>query len=358
MVTTRKRIAPKMAEVELPKEENEDPSSSRMVVKRTKQTNSPIELSSTVVVKELFEASGIVQTTTKGGWCLQEGLTRVLEVDQSRQLLPVLQKHGLPSFYSVVNDATSCRHAKTTAVSSTKPRDCFQSLCRIIAGQQLAGAAAQAMWHRLIKVVEATSSSNISGTNSSSNGADDSSQTLTPEAILFLAEKGVEDNLRKPAGLSGAKARSVVALAQAFADGDVTEAFLTAPTSTEDEIRSKLLPIKGIGPWTCDMFLMFYLEKGNVLPVGDLGVRKGMAKFFGLRGKGYKGSLCNIKDKAVMEQVMAPYEPYQSLISYYMWAVADTKDFYRDTKESEMAKTSTPSKAMSGKTQTRAAVTP
>ena len=145
--------------------------------------------------------------------------------------------------------------------------------------------------------------------------------------------------MRKPAGLSRAKAQAIVALAQAFVadDGDL-EDFLNSPNSTEEDIRSKLLPIKGIGPWTCDMFLMFYLEKGNVLPVGDFGVRKGIAKFFGLKGKGYKGSLCNIKDKEVMEQVMAPYKPYQSLISYYMWAVADTKTFIETTTAAAAAR--------------------
>ena len=162
-----------------------------------------------------------------------------------------------------------------------------------------------------------------------------------------MAQKGLEEHLRKPAGLSRAKAQAIVALAQAFVadDGDL-EDFLNSPNSTEEDIRSKLLPIKGIGPWTCDMFLMFYLEKGNVLPVGDFGVRKGIAKFFGLKGKGYKGSLCNIKDKEVMEQVMAPYKPYQSLISYYMWAVADTKDFYRDSNTTTTTSSSSSSKSV------------
>jgi DNA-3-methyladenine glycosylase II len=157
---------------------------------------------------------------------------------------------------------------------------------------------------------------------------------LNPTSILRLAEQGVEEHLQKPAGLSRAKASSIVALATAFEKGELTEDFFIAPTSTEADIRNALLPIKGIGPWTCDMFLMFYLEKGNVMPLGDLGVRKGIAKFFTLTGRGPKQSLCQVKDKDVMERTLAPFEPYQSLVAYYMWVVADTKDFYREEDKS------------------------
>lgn len=357
--STRKRKTAETAAAELPTDDDDDSSS-----QRTQQTSCPAP---SMVVTELFQTSGITNTTTKGGWCLQEGMTRVLEADPSGMLLPIVQKQGLPAIYSIVEDAASCRHeanttTNTTTTTVTKPQNCFQSLCRIIAGQQLAGAAARAMWNRLNKVIADSATTKGSAGGSRVNR---SHQALTPEAILSLAELGVEEHLRKPAGLSGAKARSIVALAQAFADEDVTEAFLTSPTSTEEDIRSKLLPIKGIGPWSCDMFLMFYLEKGNVLPVGDFGVRKGIAKFFGLKGKGHKGSLCNIKDKHVMEQAMAPYQPYQSLICYYMWAVADTKDFYRDssrstttTEGSGNVATVTPSKATGKQAKKRAVITP
>jgi len=296
-------------------------------VKKSKTTTATTATTTTTttnpvspLVEELLQKSGIGHTTTKGGWCLKEGMAHVLEADASGQLLSIVQQKGLPAVYSIVEDA-ACRHrddsATTTnngANTSNKPQNCFQSLCRIIAGQQLAGSAARAMWHRLVRVVETST---------------DEAQ-LTPNAILALAEQGFESQLQKPAGLSRAKARAIVALAEAFDRGNLTESFLTASSSTEEEIRSKLLPIKGIGPWTCDMFLMFYLEKENVLPVGDLGVRKGIAKYFGLKGRGPKGSLCQVKDKEVMEDIMKPFRPYQSLVTYYMWKVADTKDFYRD----------------------------
>jgi DNA-3-methyladenine glycosylase II len=114
------------------------------------------------------------------------------------KILPLVQKHGPPPIYNSLSQQ-GCRHdgAKTTLNEDSQPKTCFQSLCRIIAGQQLAGAAAKTVWNRLLQTT---------------------SNHLTPERILALVEQGnnMEDCLQKPAGISGAKARSIVALAQAF----------------------------------------------------------------------------------------------------------------------------------------------
>lgn len=271
------------------------------------------------LVDGLFHKAGIQSTVTRGGWCLKQALNHVLEIDNGGRLSNVIKEKGLPAVYEIVEDAP-CRHETSTETDkgstapqntavTKKPKNCFQSLCRIITGQQLAGAAARAVWHRLLDVCE-----------------DD----LTPCRILRLAKEDAETNLRKPAGLSRAKCNSIVALANSFDRGDLTEAFLSDTESSEAAIREALLPVKGIGPWTCDMFLMFYLEKGNILPLGDLGVRKGIAKYFGLvgKGKGYKGSLCQVKDKELIDGLAAPHSPFRSVFTYYMWIVADTKDFY------------------------------
>ena len=53
--------------------------------------------------------------------------------------------------------------------------------------------------------------------------------------------------------------------------------------ATDEEIEAVLLPVRGIGPWSVHMFLMFALARPDVLPVGDLGIRKGMQRHFGLR---------------------------------------------------------------------------
>jgi len=135
-----------------------------------------------LVVTGLFEKWNITGSTiTRDGWCLKEGMSHILDVDTSGRLLSLAQQNGLPGIYTLVEDA-SCRHDEVgvSADARHKPQNCFQSLCRIIAGQQLAGASAKAMWMRLTSVAD----------------------PLTPDSILTLIGKGMEEHLRKPAGLS------------------------------------------------------------------------------------------------------------------------------------------------------------
>lgn len=257
------------------------------------------------LVSTILKDAGIENTITKGGWCLREGLSHVVTVNQEG-LQPIVLHSGAPRVYQSIK----CRH--DDAIQNMKnPTTCFESLCRIVAGQQLAGAAAQAVWRRLLETTQ---------------------PLLTPKIVLELAEQSLAENLQKPAGLSGAKARSIVDLAEKFESGVLHDTFLV--TAPEQDVREALLQVRGIGPWSCDMFLLFYLERPDILPLGDLGVRKGIAKHFGLQGSGKKGSLCPKKDVDQILQAVKPYEPYHSLFSYYMWKVADTKDVYNDSKQS------------------------
>jgi DNA-3-methyladenine glycosylase II len=259
------------------------------------------------VVDAVLQDAGIVQTVTKGGWCLGEGLSHVVSVNK-RSLEAIVQQSGAPQVYDSIN-SNKCRHEKSgtnnAVADMNDPKSCFESLCRIITGQQLAGAAAQTVWRRLLETTK---------------------PGLTPGAVLQLAEKGLVDHLQKPAGLSGAKARSVLDLATKFHAGVLHESFLQ--TGSENAVREALLQVRGLGPWSCDMFLLFYLERPDVLPLGDLGVRKGIAKHFGMRGSGKQGSLCQKKDFDKIVKAVAPFAPYRSLFTYYMWKVADIKDVH------------------------------
>ncbi|CAB9515050.1 DNA-3-methyladenine glycosylase [Seminavis robusta] len=259
------------------------------------------------VIHQLLQDAAITTTMTKAGWCLRQGMIHITTVDNGR-LFNLVQEQGPPSFYHSLQ--TSCRHEPTDNIKA--PDTCFQSLCRIIAGQQLAGKAAQSIWKRLLETVQ---------------------HNLTPSTVLQKAAGGrdLEDRLQKPAGLSRAKARSVLDLAQRFEQQELSEDLLLDPNKTEDEIRQALLKVKGLGPWSCDMFIMFHLEKPNVFPFGDLGVRKGVAKVFEIKnGKGKHGSLCQKKDLDRCLKSVEPYHPYQSLMTYYMWRAADIKDVYGD----------------------------
>lgn len=186
-------------------------------------------------VDKILKEAGIEYTKTQNGWCLKEAMIHVLKADNGR-IFPLVEQHGAPKIFASIHH---CKNSTgKTAETSTEPKNCFESLCRIVAGQQLAGAAASAMWTRLLKTAGGK---------------------LTPKKVLELVEKGgMEEGLRKPAGLSNAKARSIVNIAQSFLKGDLSESFLRK--SEQQKIREELIKIKGIGPWSCDMFCMFFLE--------------------------------------------------------------------------------------------------
>src|SRR6185436_15086893 len=90
-----------------------------------------------------------------------------------------------------------------------------------------------------------------------------------------------EDAALRGAGLSGAKAAALKDLARHVVERKLVPGRL--PAATDEQIAEMLLPVRGIGPWSVDMFLMFALARPDVLPVGDLGIRKGMQRHFGLR---------------------------------------------------------------------------
>ena len=303
----------------------------RRIKMATKKKRTYHQQAAEELVQDMLERAALTKTTTKSGWCLREGLIHVASVDNGR-LFDLVKSHGAPDFYRVVSSGeTATVEDAITIATSTQPQNSFQSLCRIIAGQQLAGSAARAIWKRLL---------------------DTTGNDLTPRTILTLAGdegKHLETAIRKPAGLSGAKARSILDLAQRFETGDITEEFLADPSSSEEDIRKCLLQVKGLGPWSCDMFILFYLEKPNVFPFGDLGVRKGLAKLFQIKGKGKKGSLCQKKDSDMAVNLVEPYQPYQSLFTYYMWRVADIKDVYDGVGDNAVANSNQTSAAVSEK---------
>jgi 3-methyladenine DNA glycosylase/8-oxoguanine DNA glycosylase len=95
--------------------------------------------------------------------------------------------------------------------------------------------------------------------------------------------------------------------------------------------------VRGIGPWSCDMFLLFYLERPNILPLGDLLVRKGLAKYFGL----------TFADQTAGHRLGEQYAPFTSLLAYYVWRSMETSPQRAATKKSsksvKQSKLSTPS---------------
>jgi len=160
--------------------------------------------------------------------------------------------------------------------------DAFASLARAIVFQQLAGRAAAAIHRRFVEAIGGT-----------------------VDAASILA---VDTPTLRAAGLSGAKTTSLQDLAAKVADGTVPLHELAA--LDDDEIVNRLVTVRGIGRWTAEMFLLFELERPDVWPVDDLGVRLGWRLIH------EEPEL--IKPRALLA-AGEPFRPHRSLLALVCW---------------------------------------
>jgi DNA-3-methyladenine glycosylase II len=164
------------------------------------------------------------------------------------------------------------------------PQDHYGALVRAITGQQLSVLAARAIYSRL-----------------TSRYGD---RPPTPQEIL--AEDPEE--LRAAAGLSRAKASYLRSLAEHVVSGQLElERLDDLP---DEEVLAELVAVKGVGTWTAQMFLMFQLERPDVLPTGDLGIRNAIQRAY---------DLPEPPSVAEMETIGEPWRPYRTLACRYLW---------------------------------------
>jgi DNA-3-methyladenine glycosylase II len=169
-----------------------------------------------------------------------------------------------------------------------RPDDHYGALVRSIVGQQLSTRAARAIYGRLID--------RFGG------------RPPTPEEVLA----DDPDALRVAAGLSHAKVRYLRSLAEHVADGSLELDRLDQ--LSDDEVTSELIAVRGIGVWSAHMFLMFTLARPDVLPVGDLGLRRAVMLRYGLD---------ELPAPAVMERIAEPWRPYRTLACLFLWRSLD-----------------------------------
>jgi 3-methyladenine DNA glycosylase/8-oxoguanine DNA glycosylase len=117
----------------------------------------------------------------------------------------------------------------------------------------------------------------------------------------------------RAAGLSSAKALAVRDLAARTLDGTVPPLSRIRRLS-DDEIIERLTMVRGVGRWTVEMLLMFRLGRPDVLPLGDLGVRKGFARAISRRA---------LSDPLVLSRRAERWRPYRSVASWYLWRALD-----------------------------------
>jgi DNA-3-methyladenine glycosylase II len=162
--------------------------------------------------------------------------------------------------------------------------DHYGALVRAIVGQQLSVKAASAIYGRLTARFE--------------------NRPPTPQELL----DDEPEELRAAAGLSRAKVGFLRSLAEHVLSGELDLERLDA--LDDEQVIAELTAVKGIGQWSADMFLMFHLGRPDILPVGDLGIRRAIEHAY---------QLPELPDPATMERIAAPWRPHRTLACRYLW---------------------------------------
>jgi DNA-3-methyladenine glycosylase II len=164
----------------------------------------------------------------------------------------------------------------------------FQALARTIIFQQLAGAAANAIYNRFVGLFP---------------GAP------FPSAEQVLAKSDAE---LRAVGLSEKKALYIKDLASHVRDGTLN--FHLFHRMTDDEIITDLTRVKGIGKWTAEIFLMFNLGRPDIMPADDLGVQNAVKRYYRMRQRPNRKRLLRHAER---------WRPYRSAAAWYLWRSLD-----------------------------------
>jgi DNA-3-methyladenine glycosylase II len=167
--------------------------------------------------------------------------------------------------------------------SEERPADAYGALLRAIVGQQLSTKAARTIYRRVCEIFGGT--------------------TPTPEQLLDASEEDL-----RGAGLSGRKVEYIRDLAAHVISGEL-ELDRLGELSDEEAIE-EIVAVRGLGQWTAEMFLLFHLERPDVLSGGDLGIRKAVQIEYGLE---------EMPAPLKVLEIGEAWRPHRSLASLYLW---------------------------------------
>ena len=167
----------------------------------------------------------------------------------------------------------------------------FDALSKTIIYQQLSGKVAKIIYRRFILLFK--------------------NEIPSPKQYMNIETKDL-----KNIGLSKQKIKYINNLSEFFIDKDSSIQFKTI---SDNQIYKELICIKGIGRWSIDMFMMFTLCKPDILPVGDLGIKKAFKTLFNLK---------ELPSESFMQQKALKWKPYRTIASCYLWMEVDDSDVW------------------------------
>ena len=227
---------------------------------------------------------------TKDGWRVDAALRHLAEADP--RLVPLIVAHGPPKLYAPPHDA------------ATPP---FHALMRTIVYQQLNGSVAAKIFDRFLAAL------GVSGQSYATP------QQVQRSRFVRAEHEGKTKVLLngQPSGLSWSKATYVQSLAEHFLDPERLGSW--SEDWPDDELFRRLTAVKGLGAWSVHMYMLFRLHKPDVLAVGDLAVRRGVAQLHGR-----SDIPATRQGFALVEDLARPWRPYASVGCLYMWRSQDT----------------------------------
>lgn len=167
-------------------------------------------------------------------------------------------------------------------------KDLFRDMVWTIIGQQLSGKAADTIFARFRALVRGP---------------------LTPPKVLALRE----DDIRA-SGISGAKTRTILNVSEKIVRKELDLRKLLV--QSDEEVRAELTRIKGIGPWTAEMLLMFSLGRADVFSSGDLGLQKGIMRLYRFK---------KFPDEKKLARLTNAWSPFRTYAARVLWKVNDAK---------------------------------
>ena len=168
-----------------------------------------------------------------------------------------------------------------------RPGDAYGALLRSIVGQQLSTKAARTIYGRMTDLFDG--------------------HAPTPRQLLAVDPERI-----RAAGLSYSKIAYLRDLAARVEDGGLQLERL--PELPDEEVSAQLTAIKGVGQWTADMFMMFHLGRPDILPVGDLGIRRAVQLEYRMRKP---------PDPKRLEKIAKPWRPHRTLACLFLWSSLD-----------------------------------
>jgi DNA-3-methyladenine glycosylase II len=181
----------------------------------------------------------------------------------------------------------------------SRRRDPFVNLVRVVLAQQLSAKAAETIFNRVVALDSA--GLKTGGSIGATGGS------MSPATLLALDPAAL-----RAAGVSRPKIAYLRDLAERVHDGRLPLESLEAMSDLE--VIAAITAIKGFGQWSAEMFLIFRLNRPDVLPLTDLGIVKGMQKLFGLKRRPAPRTMLRLAEQ---------WRPYRSVASWYLWRLHD-----------------------------------